>query len=126
MSALAGPRGRLFQHSSFVFDELRGCTLEKLLGFADDEGWPIVMFLKVSDRHWHRFFLDAGINFWSEVAEDAAFDELSEEPHIDYGAQLGVIGRIVGVVHADDTPCIRIALSSGELVYDTTGLRLTA
>ena len=118
MSESSQPRGTIFQSEAFTFPDLDGGMLEKLLGFVDEKGAVIVLFLKVTGHHWQRCFLDAGINFWGELSEESVLEELQNEPFIDFGRRLSVVGQHVGVVCADPTPRIRIPVSAGELILE--------
>jgi len=64
------PRGRLYQDSEFEFDEFNGLKIEKLIVCENPETRePILIYIKVENRNWHQFFLDAGIGFWENWDE---------------------------------------------------------
>ncbi|MEA2602512.1 MAG: hypothetical protein QOF89_3504 [Acidobacteriota bacterium] len=113
------PQGFLFQEEEFQLDELEGCTLERLVGHsaAKDES-PHAIFLKATNRHWQRFYLDAGLGFWDEESDDEALEELAGEPAIDYGLRFGIVGARIGMIQCDPCPRITIALSSGVLTLE--------
>jgi hypothetical protein len=66
----------MFQHDEFVFSDLEGTTLERLLLYVDPEGVPWIAFIKATGVHWQRFFLDAGHGFWGEFDDDEIEEEL--------------------------------------------------
>lgn len=119
----APPRGRLFQGLAFEVTDLRGRTVESLLGstsLPDRDDCPEMMFLKVRGRPWQRFFLDAGIGFWEEWSEADAFRDYEDLRTVDYGARFQVLGdRILRVSCRPETPAeparIVVALGSGEI-----------
>lgn len=113
-----------FQHLTFTYVDLNGRKIEQLLGFTNEEGAPIVLFLKVEGHLWQRFYIDAGLHFWNEVSDADARDELSQDPYVDFGERLGVVGQTVGIIVAEGTPELYIALTKGGLILDETGLRL--
>lgn len=107
----------MFQHAGgFVFDELAGCALERLLGLNE----PMLLFVKPQGRCWMRFYLDAGLVFGGERTDEDAAEELAEEPAVDYGVRFGVTGDRIGLVRGEPAPRLRIEFSSGELVLETT------
>ncbi len=64
------PRGRLHQDSEFVFDEFNGLKIERLILCENAKtSEPILIYLKVENRNWHQYFLDAGIGFWENWDE---------------------------------------------------------
>ncbi|MDB2539183.1 hypothetical protein N9X23_02320 [Flavobacteriales bacterium] len=64
------PRGRLYQDSEFEFDEFNGLKIEQLIVCENPETKePILIYLKVENRNWHQFFLDAGYGFWENWDE---------------------------------------------------------
>jgi len=64
------PRGRLYQDSDFEFNEFNGLKIEKLFVCENPETKePILIYIKVENRNWHQFFLDAGIGFWENWDE---------------------------------------------------------
>ncbi|WP_298321224.1 hypothetical protein [uncultured Aquimarina sp.] len=64
------PRGRLYQDSEFEFNEFNGLKIEKLFVCENPETKePILIYIKVENRNWHQFFLDAGIGFWENWDE---------------------------------------------------------
>lgn len=119
----ARPRGRVFQDATFEVAELRGRTLERLLGATsrpagDDR--PEMMFLRADGGPWQRFFLDAGIGFWEEWSEADAFRDYADLRRVDYGARFRVIGeRILRVSCSSEGPGqparIVLEVSSGEI-----------
>lgn len=73
------PRGRIFQDSQFDFIEFNGLRIEKLIVCQDtDSKEPILIYIKMENRNWHQYFLDAGIGFWENWddidIEDDSYD----------------------------------------------------
>jgi len=59
------PRGRLYQDSEFEFDEFNGLKIERLIVCEIPEtNEPILVYIKMENKNWHQYFLDAGIGFW--------------------------------------------------------------
>jgi len=54
-----------------------------------------VLFLKLSDTPWHRFFIDSGAIFWKTVSEPDPPEEFEEYRYAlaDIGRAHGLIGR---------------------------------
>jgi len=76
------PQGRLYQESEFVFDELNGLQIERLIICKNVEiQSPILIYLKVENKNWHQYFLDAGIGFWENWDE---LDDIENDEHFDY------------------------------------------
>ncbi|MDH7447822.1 hypothetical protein [Aquimarina sp. 2201CG14-23] len=64
------PRGRLYQDSHFEFNEFNGLKIEKLIVCENPETKePIIIHIKVKNRNWHQYFLDAGYGFWENWDE---------------------------------------------------------
>lgn len=91
------PRGRLYQDSEFEFNEFNGLKIEKLLVCENPETKePILIYIKVENRNWHQFFLDAGIGFcenWDEIdIEDDSYDFIDSTDK--FNLKYKVINRI--------------------------------
>ena len=108
---------RRYQEANFVVTCLQGHTLEQLLGVIDadnpDRGdhHPIVVYLKVSDFPWQRFFVEFGGGVWEEVE---AIDENEEGDGVrfaDYASKFGLAGRKIASVACLDCK-IRIVTDS--------------
>lgn len=72
-------RGRLYQDSEFEFKEFNGLKIEQLIVCENpDTGEPIIVYIKVENKSWHQFFLDAGLGFledWGEIdVDDESYD----------------------------------------------------
>ncbi len=113
------PRGGLFQDESWEFRGLFGCPIKRLVGHLDENGKPLVFFLEPDGLFWQRFYLDAGLGFWGEYDAEEIADELEGEPIVDYGERFGIVGELLGVVRCESRPRIRIAVASGEIVFET-------
>jgi hypothetical protein len=96
------PRGRLYQHQSFITRELEGMTVEQLLSWSPREGECDMLWLKPAERPWQRFVLEAGLTFWDEYEEDVAFEDFEDVRHdiADVATDLGLAGQEVGLVRA--------------------------
>ncbi len=97
---------------SFVVEDVSGCTVEALLGVvdADDpQAQPSILFIKMSDRPWFRFFLDAGFGVWAETTPVDVESDLSEDGFLvqDIGLKFGIVGTIVA-----DASCIQLGDSA--------------
>jgi hypothetical protein len=64
------PRGRLFQDREFEFAEFNGLKIERLIVCENPEtSEPILVYIKMENKNWHQYFLDAGIGFWENWDE---------------------------------------------------------
>ncbi len=87
-------RGRLYQDSEFEFDEFNGLKVEKLIVCENPETKePIIIYLKVEDRNWHQFFLDAGCGFWENWDEIDTSDDSYD--FIDCTDKFDLKGKII-------------------------------
>ena len=77
------PKGRLFQKAEFVFDEFNGLKVEQLIVCENTKSEPILIYLKVKNRNWHQYFLDAGIGFWENWGELKDVEDDDEFRYID-------------------------------------------
>lgn len=63
-------RGALFQDNSFEFTDFDGLKLETLITCENPEtNDVIIVYIKVRNREWHQFFLDAGYGFWQNYED---------------------------------------------------------
>jgi hypothetical protein len=65
-----------------------------------------VLFLRLADVLWHRFFIDTGVVFWKTVDEpDAPYEEGDHRyPHRDIGVLHGRIGKRLANIRTIDLP----------------------
>ena len=69
-----------------------------------------ILFLKIQNGNWHRFFFDCGVLFWKEVDAPDVFDpklwQPSPEdfyfPQTEIGHQHGLIGQVIETIEAVD------------------------
>jgi hypothetical protein len=117
---LPAPRGRMFQDEAFHVDDLAGAVVERLLGLVTDpERGPFLFLLKLRDRPWQRFYLDLGIGFWEEWADDVIDDDLSDTEQVDFGANLQLAGATVQSVVCEAGPRLALTLSCGVFVIES-------
>lgn len=80
--------GRLYQDSNFVVTDFSDAFLEGLIGMEDLEDCePLLIFIKIKDRNWNRFFLDGGNGFWEnwqETEVDQSEAHIDEVFYVDY------------------------------------------
>lgn len=93
------PRGRLYQESEFIFEEFNGLILEKIIVCENSESEPILVYIKVENRNWHQYFLDAGIGFWENWDELIDVDDDGEFKHIDSTDKLKLKGKRISKVY---------------------------
>ncbi len=96
------PRGRLYQHHEFVFDELDGLKIEQLVVCKDGESnnEVIQVFLKMENRNWHNYFLDAGIGFWENWDTPPPIEESDEDTlYVDYTEKWALSGKRIEKVY---------------------------
>lgn len=72
------PKGPIFQDDNFIFTDFDNQQLEKLIICENPETKePLIVYLKVKNKDWHQFFLDAGYGFcenWGEPEIDESYD----------------------------------------------------
>jgi hypothetical protein len=58
-----------------------------------------VLYLKIKDEAWHRFFFDCGTLFWREVnapdTHQTPPNDLCHYPHVEIGTELGIVGQVI-------------------------------
>ena len=100
--------GRLHQDSAFSLPELAGCQVTAVLGVvkhAAPDDQPFVINMRLEDEQWHRFFLDAGLAFWSRSSQLVDDDPEDDEWRlVDYGAIHLLVGETLR--SAEARPCI--------------------
>ncbi|MBF7091183.1 hypothetical protein IUY40_06490 [Flavobacterium sp. ALJ2] len=78
-------RGRIYQDDHFVVSDFSDVILEGLVGMEDEEdGRPVIVFIKIKGKNWHRFFLDAGYGFWENWEEEELDKEEWAEDEVVY------------------------------------------
>ncbi len=75
-----------------------------------------VLFLQLDHGSWHRFFIDAGVPFWSTVTEPDTLDTTPDDeyhyPQREVAAELGLLGLSVqNLEFADGSPICNLRLS---------------
>ncbi|MBW1296327.1 hypothetical protein [Aquimarina litoralis] len=93
------PRGRLYQESAFIFDEFNGLKLEQLIVCENSKLEPILVYIKVKNRNWHQYFLDAGIGFWENWDELIDVEDDEEFKHLDYTDKLKLKGKRISKIY---------------------------
>jgi formylglycine-generating enzyme required for sulfatase activity len=94
------PRGRIFQDDHFVFTEFNGLKLEKLVVCEDPETKnPIIVFLKVENNDWHRYFLDYGFAVWENGDGPEQSDE--DYAYTDYTIHFGLFHKTIQHIYCE-------------------------
>ena len=93
------PRGRLYQESEFTFDEFNGLKVEQIIVCENSESEPILVYIKVENRNWHQYFLDAGIGFWENWDDLIDVDDDGEFKHIDSTDKFKLRGKGISKVY---------------------------
>ncbi len=93
------PRGRLFQDSEFVFNEFDGLKVEQIIVCENMRSEPILVYLKVENRNWHQYFLDAGIGFWENWDELSDIEDDNEFGYIDSTDSLELKGKRISKIY---------------------------
>ena len=63
------PRGRIHQDNNFDVKGLDGEKVQEILGLVEEDNpddQPIMVYLKVTNNRWQKYFIDARIGFWEE------------------------------------------------------------
>jgi hypothetical protein len=88
-------RGRIFQDDNFVFTEFNGLKLQKVVVCENPEtNEPILVYLKVENNYWHKYFLDAGIGFW-ETWNEIDIDSDDGYNYIDKTNEFALFEKII-------------------------------
>ncbi|MBW3518772.1 hypothetical protein [Flavobacterium sp. NKUCC04_CG] len=88
MKAETTPSGRIYQDSNFVVSEFADAILEGLIGMEDQiDREPLIVFVKIKDKNWNRYFLNGAIGFWEnwqETEVDQSEAHIDEVVYVDY------------------------------------------
>jgi hypothetical protein len=86
-------RGSLYQDNNFVFTEFNDLKLEKIVVCENPETKePLIVYIKVQNKNWHQYFLDAGIGFWQNWDEIDTDDEYN---YIDKTDEFELLNKII-------------------------------
>ncbi len=83
------------QHSDTEIIELYDRKCERLIAVVNrNMPFTVSILYTMADDIWHRFFIDAGLLFWSEGQNPDEDEDIGTgEEYTDIGLQLGVIGK---------------------------------
>ncbi len=88
MKAETTTSGRIYQNSDFVVSEFADAILEGLIGMEDQsDREPLLVFIKIKDKNWNRYFLDSAVGFWEnwqETEVDQSEAHIDEVVYVDY------------------------------------------
>ncbi len=88
--------GRIFQDNNFIFKEFNGLKLEGLVSCENPETDDVVLvFIKVENHFWHRFFIDFGCGFWENWNEETPETDDEAYRYTDQMQQLKLFGKII-------------------------------
>lgn len=90
------------QHDTTTLKELEGNVCEKFVGVFARDTDNYIIFYMVLDGVSHRFFLDAGILFWTSHEDDSDDDLFDGDKSIDLGFRNGVLGEKVDYISIDE------------------------
>ena len=93
------PRGRLYQESEFIFDEFNSLKIERLIVCENNKSEPILIYIKVKNRNWHQYFLDAGIGFWENWDELEDIEDDDNFKYVDVTEKLNLKGKLIIKIH---------------------------
>jgi hypothetical protein len=107
---------RLYQDDNFRFTGFDGLKLERIVACEDPKTKNvIIVYIKVENNNWHRFFIDMGFGVWENWGELDITDESYN--FIDYADNFGLVNQIILKISCqpDNNNCrIIIKFSSGE------------
>lgn len=90
-------RGALFQDNTFEFYDFDGLKLERLVSCEDPKTKEVVIvYIKVENKEWHQFFLDAGCGFWQNYEDIDPTNEANNNDGYNYtdkGTELKLSGK---------------------------------
>ncbi|KAB7610248.1 hypothetical protein F9L33_13115 [Amylibacter sp. SFDW26] len=102
------------QDSQFQLPTFAGKTISELFAYGEVNSAETVeiIIVKLDDDHlWHRFFLDAGIGFYSEcMTKDDALDGYKVSMETDYTSKWKLKGKTI-----NSARCIGTQLNQPEL-----------
>jgi hypothetical protein len=99
-------RGRIYQDDNFVVSNFADVVLEGLVGMEDEEdGEPVIVFIKIKGKNWYRFFLDVGYGFWENWEEEEIDKEEWAEDgvvYVDYIEKYNIKNKSIDSVFCKD------------------------
>lgn len=99
-------KGRIYQDDNFVVSDFSDVILEGLVGMEDeDDGEPLIIFIKIKGKNWYRFFLDVGLGFWENWEEvELDKDEWAADGavYVDYIEKYNIIDKLIDTVFCKD------------------------
>jgi hypothetical protein len=99
-------KGRIYQDDNFVVSDFSDVILEGLVGMEDeDDGEPLIVFIKIKGKNWYRFFLDVGLGFWENWEEvELDKDEWAADGavYVDYIEKYNIIDKLIDTVFCKD------------------------
>ncbi len=102
--------GRIYQDTDFVVSDFSNVLLEGLLGMEDlEDREPLLVFIKIKDKNWNRFFLDAGTGFWEnwqETEVDQSEAHIDEVVYVDYKEKYQLDGKEIESVRCHNSQII--------------------
>lgn len=102
------------QDSQFHLPSFTGKTITELFAYGEVNNAETVelIIVKLEDDHlWHRFFLDAGIGYYSEcMTKDDAFDGYETSIETDYASKWKLKGKTI-----NSARCLGTELNKPEL-----------
>jgi len=112
--------GRIYQDDNFDVVGFEGTEIEHILGLVDcqdSDDNPIVVNMKVVNRSWQRYFLDAFIGFWEDWGE--LTDEEDEDTRfVDYADKFKLIGKKIKNIKCRDGRIVTLFESGDELILE--------
>ncbi|WP_430614567.1 hypothetical protein [Flavobacterium sp. JP2137] len=112
--------GRIHQDKSFTATEFSGALLEGLIGMEDSEDRePLLVFIKIKDQNWHRFFLDSAIGFWEnwqETEVDQSEAHLDEVVYVDYRAKYSLENKQIADIVCLDSQIIITFINKAQFI----------
>lgn len=97
--SFTAPRGRIYQDSEFSFEEFNELRVEQIIVCENRKAEPIIVYLKVENRNWHQYFLDAGIGFWENWDELIDVEDDVDYKHIDSTDKFKLRGKRIAKIY---------------------------
>jgi len=102
--------GRIHQDDNFDVAGFEGEILEEIIGIVDEDENPILIYIKVSNKTWQKYFLDAYLAFWEDWG-DIEYEE--GDISIDYGNMFNIKEKRIKFIKCRDCRLI-VELENGE------------
>jgi hypothetical protein len=94
------PKGRIFQDDKFIFQDFDNVRLEKLIIVEVPETKSTcLVYIKVKNHNWHRYFLDYGFAVWENWEEETIDEDDDSYDYIDKTTELQLFNKLITKIY---------------------------